>query len=169
MLVSFAKMSFFSGRIATYGGAQLFLRRGRIVLPDAYPSPITYTLIAISKDSAGASARKRNTRQKQFEGLLRELGRLCGFDKSESGTEAFVDRLFTCAFHVLREIQKSHTQGLCLDASQTLAVRLEEAAEKKVRKKTKTIAKEPEQKAPGPKPSWKGRKSKRGETTYRIG
>jgi hypothetical protein len=125
-------------------------------------------LKAVSKESA--NPRKRNTHQEEFEGLLRELRRLCGFDKSESGTEAFVDRLFTCAFHVLREIQKSHTQGFRLDASRALAARLEQAtAEKKAGKKIKTIAKKPEPKAPGPNTPWMGRKSKNGKTTYRVG
>ena len=53
------------------------------------------------------------------------LGKLCGMDNSDSGSEAFVEQLHLCTGRTMGDIDESHAEeGLCLDACRVLADRL---------------------------------------------
>jgi hypothetical protein len=51
----------------------------------------------------------------------------CGFDNSESGTEAFLSMLLRACRVVEKNITQSHKEGLCWDAQHDLAGQLDEA------------------------------------------
>jgi hypothetical protein len=62
--------------------------------------------------------------RKQFEEIRRALqhvGKLCGFDNSESGSENFAAALTACAALVMIDVVESHDEGLCLDCYSVLA------------------------------------------------
>lgn len=61
----------------------------------------------------------------KFDIAVENLIETCGFDKSESGSEAFVDLLLGCLFDVTDRIEISHASGLCWDACHDLAHELE--------------------------------------------
>ena len=82
-----------------------------------------------SRASGGASKSKRSSRlipDGPITKAVNRLGRLCGMDKSESASEAFVQQLYRCVADTIRDIDESHAEGLCLDATGVLGGRLEE-------------------------------------------
>ena len=82
-----------------------------------------------SRASGGASKNKGSSRRRPDGPIIKavnRLARLCGADKSESASEAFVQQLYRCAGDTIRDIDESHAEGLCLDATGVLGERLEE-------------------------------------------
>lgn len=61
----------------------------------------------------------------KFDIAVENLIETCGFDKSESASEAFADLLLGCLFDVTDRIEISHASGLCWDACHDLARELE--------------------------------------------
>jgi len=62
------------------------------------------------------------------------LGKLCGMDNSDSGSEAFVEQLHLCTARTMGDIDESHAEeGLCLDACRVLADRLKKREGRQLR------------------------------------
>ena len=62
------------------------------------------------------------------------LGKLCGMDNSDSGSEAFVEQLHLCTGRTMGDIDESHAEeGLCLDACRVLADRLKKREGRQLR------------------------------------
>lgn len=62
----------------------------------------------------------------KFEVAVSKLCEVCGFENSESGTEAFLDLLADAVKRTKKARTQSHLQGLCLDCQADLGGQLEE-------------------------------------------
>ena len=65
----------------------------------------------------------------KFEVAVSKLRVVCGFENSESGTEAFLDLLAEAVKRTKKARTQSHRQGLCLDCQADLGGQLEELLE----------------------------------------
>ena len=64
------------------------------------------------------------TRSPQIDKAVENLVTACGFDNSESASEAFYYMLRDAVNNLAGEIEKSHAEGLCLDMTHSLASEL---------------------------------------------
>lgn len=64
------------------------------------------------------------TRPTRIDKAVENLVSACGFDKSESASEAFYYMLKDAVENLAGEIEKSHAEGLCMDMTHCLASEL---------------------------------------------